>query len=137
QFHVQPGVGSVMTPINLAGAVNPNSQGVLRTTLDDDQGPLTLHPAPMDAGVDAWIVIPPGGGAMPPALEVGAANLLEQVFQNLGQERESMTDSVTLPARNERAGSQWTTLDACLARTAPGGATAFGDSLLVGRKTPQ
>src|SRR5262249_10148901 len=54
-FHVQPGAAVGMSPLNLAAALNPNGQGVFRTTLDDNQGPLTLHPAPTDAATDVGV----------------------------------------------------------------------------------
>src|SRR5262249_407275 len=54
-FHVRPGAPAGATPLNLSAAVNPNGQGVLRTALADDQGLLTLHPAPTDAATDAGV----------------------------------------------------------------------------------
>ena len=45
-FHVQPGATPQATSVNLATAVNPTGHRVITTALDDNQGPLTLHPAP-------------------------------------------------------------------------------------------
>ena len=43
-FHVQPGVTTVTTPVELVAAVDPNGKGVMQTALADDQGLLTLDP---------------------------------------------------------------------------------------------
>jgi subtilisin family serine protease len=78
-FHVRPGARGGTTPINLAAQVNPNGRGILRTALDDNQGPLTLHAAPTDAatdaGVDGFVVLTTAG----PTLD-GTTNLVEQAF---------------------------------------------------------
>jgi murein DD-endopeptidase MepM/ murein hydrolase activator NlpD len=60
-FHVQPGAPAGPTSVNLAGTVNPDGRGVIATAVDDNQGALTLHPAPTNAdddpGVDGMVWI--------------------------------------------------------------------------------
>jgi VCBS repeat-containing protein len=51
-FHVLPGAAGGLSPINLVGSVNPGGRGAFYTTLSDDQGLLTLHPAPTDSAKD-------------------------------------------------------------------------------------
>jgi hypothetical protein len=71
-FHVKPGAAPGVTPIQLVDQVNPNGQGVLRTALDDNQGPLTLHTAPTDTfdpEIDGLVDLPAGPHERPfPAL---------------------------------------------------------------------
>jgi hypothetical protein len=59
-FHVRPGARSGATPINLVPAVRISGR-VMYTALDDDQGPLTLHPAPTaaanDPGMDGLVEV--------------------------------------------------------------------------------
>jgi hypothetical protein len=43
-FHVRPGTTATATTVALVAAVRPNGGRVIATALDDDQGPLTLHP---------------------------------------------------------------------------------------------
>jgi hypothetical protein len=52
-FHVKPTVPAGMTPIHLAAEVNPSGRQLIRTSLDDAQGGLTLHPVPTSAATDA------------------------------------------------------------------------------------
>ncbi len=54
-FHVKPGAAPGASPINLAAEVNPNGQGVVRTAVDDNQGPYTLTPAPTDSPTDPGV----------------------------------------------------------------------------------
>src|SRR5206468_604719 len=67
-FHVRPGAPVGPTPINLAASVNPNGQGVIATAIDDNQGPLTLHPVPTNAtddAVDGLVLVQENGTADP------------------------------------------------------------------------
>src|SRR5262249_5490910 len=79
QFHVRAESRTVTTPINLAAAVNPNGQGVFRTALADNQGLLTLHPAPTDAATDAGV-----DGLV--VLTAAERQRVDQVFRSLARE---------------------------------------------------
>src|SRR5205823_3230562 len=45
-FHVLGAMPDGASPIQLVASVNPNGRGPIRTALDDDQGPLTVHLVP-------------------------------------------------------------------------------------------
>jgi hypothetical protein len=82
-FHVRPGARAGATPVNLVAEVAINGR-VLHTALSDDQGPLTLHPAPTDAtadpGIDGRILVTPAG---PASAGVATRRALDQVFGDL------------------------------------------------------
>jgi hypothetical protein len=67
-----------LTPLNLVPAVAPNGLGVLRTALDDDQGPLTLHLVPTDAANDAGV----DGSVL---LTAAARPWVDEVFRDLAR----------------------------------------------------
>jgi hypothetical protein len=59
-FHAKPGAPAGASPVNLVPTVTINGRA-LYTALDDEQGPLTLHPAPTalatDPGVDSLVLV--------------------------------------------------------------------------------
>src|SRR5262249_38111900 len=96
-FHLRPGAHPGASAINLVPAVSPFGGRLVRTGLYDDQGPLTLHPAPTDAaadpGVDGLVVVTPAGPAPATAFvstaragKTATQHLVDEVFGDLASQ---------------------------------------------------